>query len=53
METVKFLKPHTHEGVDLEPGATLEVEKDRADWLISLGVAQPSGEATRKPKKEA
>lgn len=41
--TVKLLKPHTHRGIDLQPGAKLDLPKNKAEWLIGLGVAEKSG----------
>jgi hypothetical protein len=38
--TVRLLKPHTHEGVDLQPGAILEVWSDQARWLVSMQAAE-------------
>ncbi|WP_311968915.1 hypothetical protein [Pseudomonas baltica] len=35
---VKLLKPHTHERVDLQPGATIKVTAEQRAWLKSLGV---------------
>ncbi|WP_311969345.1 hypothetical protein [Pseudomonas baltica] len=35
---VKLLKPHTHERVDLESGATIKVTAEQRAWLKSLGV---------------
>lgn len=35
---VTLLKPHTHERVDLEAGATIKVTAEQRTWLKSLGV---------------
>ncbi len=39
---VELLKPHTHAGVDLAPGAILELDDDLARWLIDLETARPA-----------
>lgn len=31
---VELVGPHTHEGVDLQPGARIDVSKDTAHWLV-------------------
>jgi hypothetical protein len=38
--TVRLLKPHTHEGVDLQPGAIFEVWLDQARWLAGMQAAE-------------
>lgn len=35
---VKLLKPHTHAGKDLLPGATIEITAAQREWLSGLGV---------------
>ena len=39
---VELLKPHTHAGVGLAPGAILELDDDLARWLIDLETARPA-----------
>ena len=39
---VELLKPHTHAGVGLAPGAILELDDDLARWLIALETARPA-----------
>ena len=36
--SVKLLKPHTHAGKDLLPGATIEITAAQREWLSGLGV---------------
>lgn len=47
--TITLNKPHRHAGRDYPPGATLTLRKDKADWLVSLGVAQPAGSPDPQP----
>lgn len=35
---VHLIKPHTHERVDLQPGATIKITAEQRTWLQSLGV---------------
>lgn len=51
MRKVRLLKPHTHEGKNYEPGTVLEVEADRADWLMGLGVAELIDKPTARNKE--
>lgn len=46
--TVKLLKPHTHAGVEMAPGDTLELLSDQAQWLKAEGVAEILPTATTK-----
>lgn len=52
MRKVKLLRPHSHEGKDYDTGAVLDVEGDRAEWLIGLGVAEPMDKTTAKNKEK-
>jgi hypothetical protein len=45
MPQVELLKPHTHAGVDLAPGAVIELDDDLARWLADLGIARPVRQA--------
>lgn len=47
--TVTLNKPHRHAGRDYPPGAKLTLRKDKADWLISLGVAEPAAAVAAQP----
>jgi hypothetical protein len=38
---LELLKPHTHAGVDLAPGAVIELDDDLVRWLIDLESARP------------
>jgi hypothetical protein len=38
---LELLQPHTHAGVDLAPGAVIELDDDLARWLIDLAAARP------------
>lgn len=38
--TVRLLRPHTHAGEDLEPGAKLDLNRRQADWLVEIGAAE-------------
>lgn len=37
---IELLKPHTHVGKFLQPGDTLDLDADLADWLIREGAAK-------------
>jgi len=37
--TVRLVAPHEHAGVELQPGAIIDVLPDQAKWLIDLGTA--------------
>lgn len=37
---IELLKSHTHVGKPLQPGDTLDLDADLADWLIREGVAK-------------
>lgn len=39
---LELLQPHTHAGVDLAPGAVIELDDDLARWLIDLATARPA-----------
>lgn len=43
---VELLKPHTHAGQDLLPGAKIKVTAEQRIWLKSLGVI--AGETPEK-----
>jgi len=56
---VTLIKPHTHAGLDYQPGDTLDVDEATARWLNANGIArhdrqpapQPQGDGTPlKPK---
>ena len=36
--TVMLQKPHTHAGIDLMPGATIDVDAPTAKWLVDMGI---------------
>ena len=37
---LELIKPHTHAGLLLAPGARLDIDAATANWLIERGVAQ-------------
>lgn len=37
--TVRIVEPHEHDGVELQPGAIIDLLPDQAKWLIDLGRA--------------
>jgi hypothetical protein len=38
---LKLLKPHTHAGVEYQPGDVIEMQDEgTADWLIDQGVGE-------------
>jgi hypothetical protein len=43
---VELLKPHTHAGQDLLPGAKIKITAEQRTWLKSLGVV--AGETPEK-----
>ncbi len=43
MRTVKLRRPHKHGGTPLEVGATLVLTRQRAEWLVAEGGADPVG----------
>ena len=51
---VNLLKPHRHAGRDYQPGQSLELPEDKAEWLVALGVAsaEPAPSTAAKPTKE-
>lgn len=49
MPDIKLIRRHKHAGKWREPDETLSVSQPVADWLISLGVADPA--ATTRSKK--
>jgi hypothetical protein len=42
MTQVELLKPHTHVGAKLAPGAVIELDDDLARWLTDIGTARPA-----------
>lgn len=46
---VELLQPHTHAGKDYPAGSIIEIDRDRAEWLIAIGVARKA--AIQKPSK--
>lgn len=46
---IKLLKPHTHAGTEHPPGASLDLDKDQAEWLIDQDVAAPVKPEPKKP----
>lgn len=44
---IELIKPHSHAGRDLAPGATFTLDERQATWLIELGVAK---RASPKPE---
>lgn len=42
MTQVELLKPHTHAGAELPPGAVIELDDDLARWLAEIGTARPA-----------
>jgi hypothetical protein len=51
---IELIKPHSHEGRDLAPGAVLALDESQATWLIELGVAKrasPKPENAKTPLK--
>lgn len=51
---INLLKPHRHAGRDYQPGQSLELPEDKAEWLVALGVAsaEPAPGTAAKPAKE-
>ena len=48
---IELLKPHTHAGIALQPGAVITLDDDQAQWLVDIGVARiPTALQTPKPK---
>jgi hypothetical protein len=47
---IKLLKPHRHAGRDYPAGAHLNLRDDKADWLVSIGVAEAEPEAAQADK---
>jgi hypothetical protein len=45
---VTLLKPHTHAGTEHQPGESLDLDTEQAEWLRAQGVAAP---AKPEPKK--
>jgi len=43
---IALLQRHTHGGRLCLPGEVIEVDIDRADWLIDIGIAQPHSTQT-------
>lgn len=37
---VELLKPHNHAGREYSAGEAIEMDKDAAEWLISIGSAK-------------
>lgn len=37
---IELLKPHNHAGREYSAGEVLEIDKDAAEWLISVGSAK-------------
>ena len=50
--TIKLLKPHRHAGRDYPAGSTLTLRQDKAQWLISLQVAEPAAKPATTKNKE-
>lgn len=50
---VELLSPLTHAGADYPPGATIDLDDDRARWLIDLGGARPASPAHDPPAADA
>jgi hypothetical protein len=42
-KTVRLVKPHTHGGLQLKPGAILSLNDRTADWLIEQNIAVQHG----------
>ena len=38
---VTLKKPHTHAGMQKQPGDTIDVDAGTAEWLAGLGVIDP------------
>lgn len=53
---IHLLKPHTHAGLELLPGAELDLPEDSARWLIEMGSARavpPLAHSPSEPSVEA
>lgn len=46
---IELLKPHRHEDRPRKPGEILDVHKDSAKWLESIGVAKRSNAEETTP----
>ena len=46
---VKLGKPHTHEGVDHDAGASIDVTEAERDWLSAAGVIKSASQEAQKP----
>ena len=44
-QTITLTAKHEHAGREYPPGATLTLDDDQADWLVSLGRAKPAPQA--------
>lgn len=50
---VNLIKPHRHRGRDYPAGAALTLPDHKAQWLIDIGTAAPSKDATESSKDAA
>lgn len=57
MTQVELLKPHTHAGAELLPGAVIALDDDLARWLSDIGTARlavsaPAAKTTTKSEEK-